>query len=168
MGRLRSRVREGFPKLAGFGPYILAVAYHNAMEAVLTALERVDGDLSEDQGRFRSALAALELEAPQGHIRLDENRRAVGPNYLHKVETRKVDFGVTTFRSVPNVEQTFGGYFKPGAPTPAATSPPCTQGIPSWAGAESAGAQKDQVKRVRFSGGARPPGRRPLRTSSVG
>ena len=29
-------------------------------------------------------------------------------------------------------------------------------------------ALSDQVKRVRFSGGARPPGRRPLRTSSVG
>ena len=27
----------------------------------------------------------LELEAPQGDIRLDENRRAVGPNYLLKV-----------------------------------------------------------------------------------
>ena len=126
---------KAFPKLAGFGPYIFAVAHHNAMEAVLTALERVDGDLSEDQGRFRSALAALELEAPQGHIRLDENRRAVGPNYLHKVvRNAKGRLGVTTFRSVPNVEQTFGGYFKPGAPTPAATSPPCTKGNPpSWA-----------------------------------
>ena len=123
------------PELAGFGPLIFAVAHHNAMEAVVTALEKVDADLSDDQQRFRSALASLELEAPQGNIRLDENRRAVGPNYLVKVvKTRKGRLGRTTFRSVPNVEQTFGGYFKPGGPTPSNDRPPCRKGNPPpWA-----------------------------------
>ena len=126
---------KAFPELAGFGPFIFAVAHHNAMEAVVTALEQVDGDLSDDQRRFRSALASLELEAPQGDIRLDENRRAVGPNYLVKVvKDAKGRLGVTTFRSVPNVEQTFGGYFKPGGPTPGKGPFACRKGNPPpWA-----------------------------------
>ena len=53
------------------------------MEAVLQALEAVDGDLSDGQRRFQAALAEVELDIPTlGHIRLDERRQAIGPNYL--------------------------------------------------------------------------------------
>ena len=51
------------------------------MEAVLLALEAVDGDLSE----LPAALAGTDLDAPNGHIRLDGNRQAVGTNYLQQV-----------------------------------------------------------------------------------
>jgi branched-chain amino acid transport system substrate-binding protein len=124
-----------FPKLAGVSWVVFSVAYHNAMEAVLTALEQVGGDLSGDQQRFRDALASLELQAPQGTVRLDQTRRAVGPNYLLKVAGgAKGQLSLAPFRSVPNVEPTFGGYFKPSAPIPSSTTPACVKRTPpQWA-----------------------------------
>jgi branched-chain amino acid transport system substrate-binding protein len=133
-----------FPELAGLGRNVFGLFYYNAMDAVLTALEQVDGDLSGGQRRFRDALASLELHEPQGTIRLDQNRRAVGPNYLLKVA--RYAAGQTgaipdprgnrwqTFRSVPDVEPTFGGYFKPSDPLPSTTTPACVKRTPPpWA-----------------------------------
>ena len=52
------------------------------MEAVLTALERVDGDLSEDQARSDPRWQPWNSKRRKATSGLDENRRAVGPNYL--------------------------------------------------------------------------------------
>ena len=57
---------KAFPELAGFGPFIFAVAHHNAMEAVLAALEKVDGDLSD--GQSASAL--------RSHLSSSKRRKA--------------------------------------------------------------------------------------------
>ena len=42
----------------------------------------VDGDLSDGHAKIRSCLSNLELNAPNGKITLDENRQAIGPNYV--------------------------------------------------------------------------------------
>ncbi len=55
------------------------------MEAVLQALEKVHGDLSNGERRFQAALAKVELDAPNGHIRLDGNRQAIGASYLNRI-----------------------------------------------------------------------------------
>ena len=136
---------RAFPMLAGIiSRNVFAVLYYGATDAVLTALEEVGGDLSGGQRRFRDALASLELQAPQGKIRLDENRRAVGPNYLVKLAgAAKGQPGAIpdprvkiweAFRSVPDVEPTFGGYFKPSDPLPSSTAPACVKRTPApWA-----------------------------------
>jgi ABC-type branched-subunit amino acid transport system substrate-binding protein len=66
-----------FPEYAALAPSVFPITHTNAMEAVLASLETVDGDLSDDQATFRAALARAELDAPNGHIRLDANP------YLH-------------------------------------------------------------------------------------
>jgi branched-chain amino acid transport system substrate-binding protein len=70
-----------------------------------------------------------------GRVQLDSNRQAVAPNYLSRVATDAK--GRPTFRTirvVPNVEQTFGGYFGPGDPPPSRTSPACVKRAPPpWA-----------------------------------
>jgi hypothetical protein len=69
-----------------------------------------------------------------GRIRLDGNRQAIQPNYLSKVVPTGSGVSLKTLRVVPNVEQTFGGYFARDGPPPSETSPPCVKRPPPpWA-----------------------------------
>jgi branched-chain amino acid transport system substrate-binding protein len=113
----------------------LATPFRDGVEAALQALERVDGDLSRGGRRFRDALARLRIDTPAGQIQLDANRHAIAPNYLSRVTTgAQGKPAITTVKVVPNVEQTFGGYFQPSDPPPSRTSPACRQGNPPpWA-----------------------------------
>jgi branched-chain amino acid transport system substrate-binding protein len=124
---------KAFPRIpaaAALGP--IAVPYRDGVEAALQALEHVDGATGAS---FMSALAHLELDSLTGRIHLDRNRQAVGPNYLSKVGTdANGKPAIKALRVVPNVEQTFGGYFKPSDPPPSRTSPACKHGNPPpWA-----------------------------------
>jgi branched-chain amino acid transport system substrate-binding protein len=134
------RLAEKFPKLfrlsgllapaAGFG-----LAYRNGMEAVLKALDQVNGDLSDGQRRFMAALAKTELDAPNGHVRLDRNRQAIAANYLNRLtRNAKGELEVHTFLTIPNVDQSFGGLFDAGSPPPGRTTPACKRDRPPpWA-----------------------------------
>ena len=123
--------QKTFPGIQGG----LDVPYYNAMEAVLEALEHVHGDLSHGERRLMAALHRLQLDAPDGRIRLDANRQAIGPNYLSRVERDgRGQLVIRTFRTVPNVDQTFNGYFSATTPAASRTQPPCKHGNPPpWA-----------------------------------
>jgi branched-chain amino acid transport system substrate-binding protein len=110
---------------------VFGMGYYTAMEAVLRALEAVEGDLSGGQTRLQSALSRLELDAPNGRIRLDANRQAIGPNYVQRFE-RDAQGNVIgrTFRVVEGVEQTFNGYFAANSPPSGPTEPQCVVGNP--------------------------------------
>lgn len=112
-----------------------AVNFYNATEALLEALTRVHGDLSQHESRLMAALRGLHLDSPKGPIRLDGDRQAVGPAFLSRVQRdARGKLTIQTFKVVRGVEQTFAGYF--GAHTPAAseTQPRCRRGNPpSWA-----------------------------------
>jgi len=71
---------ERFP-----APSLLGTGYYNATTAAMSCMNTVDGDLSNNQAAFRDCLSSLELEAPNGKITLDENRQAIGPNYVTEV-----------------------------------------------------------------------------------
>jgi YVTN family beta-propeller protein len=105
-----------FPDYAALAPTVFPIAHTNPMEAVLTGLEAVDGDLSDGQARFRAALARVALDAPNGHIRLDDNRQAIGPNYLQKVTKTGAGLTMKTHGTSKGVEQTFNGYFGASEP----------------------------------------------------
>lgn len=129
---------RAFPNLAPSASataHYFDLPFHNGMEAVLRALEEVDGDLSDGQRRFRAALAKVELEAPNGRIRLDADRQAVVPVYLHQVSGN--DQGALSYRplrTIEDVDATFGGLFAPGDPRPDRQQPRCQPGDPPpWA-----------------------------------
>ncbi len=76
--------KEAFPD--GFpSPSLFATGYYNATNAMLQCVDEVDGDLGEGQSAFRQCLSNLELDAPNGMITLDENRQAIGTNYITEV-----------------------------------------------------------------------------------
>ena len=106
-----------FPEYKALAPSSFPILHTNAMEAVLQALETVDGDLSDDQRVFQSVLARTELDAPNGHVRLDENRQAIATNYLRRVtKTPTGRLTTRTHMTLPDVEQSFNGYFGSSEP----------------------------------------------------
>lgn len=109
------------------------LSYYTAMEAVLTALERVDGNLSDGKQALMDALTELELETPVGRVRLDANHQWIGPTFLSKIEVVAGKPVVHTLRTFEGVEQTFGGYFGP-ASAYSRDEPSCHKADPpAWA-----------------------------------
>ena len=160
--RLLADCAKTFPKLPflGFAPF-----YYDTMEPALRGLEAVGGDLSDGGRRYRAALAGLEprpadgpraaRHAPPGdRAELPPSRRGRregAPNDPDSADPSTTPTAAGSGRVSrcqagprPHVER---GTLRPG---------PADQPL------------SDQVKRVRFSAGARPPGRRPFRTSKVG
>ena len=80
------------------------------------------------------ALARLKFDSPEGPRRLDSNHQAIGVIYLGKmVRGKNGKLTVRTIRVVPNVDQSFGGYFS-GTTAVSRTQPSCKRGhVPSWA-----------------------------------
>jgi branched-chain amino acid transport system substrate-binding protein len=135
--RIRREFRQWFPGVIPTNSVPaevpLALAYRNAMEAALEALARADGDLSQRQAIFRAALTHLALATPTGTIRLDRNRQAIASAYLTRISPGRKPL-LRTIAVVPNVEQTFNGYFSPTTQPPSAVAPPCKRRPPPpWA-----------------------------------
>lgn len=90
-------------------PSLLATGYYNATTAAFTCLNEVNGDMSDGHAAFRQCLSTLELDAPNGKITLDENRQAVGTNFVSEVI--QLDDGTLATQLVAmkeNVNQTLG------------------------------------------------------------
>jgi branched-chain amino acid transport system substrate-binding protein len=124
---------EAYPDLEGTASSVFAYGYYTAMEAVVQGLEQVDGDLSGDQAAFMDALANLELDAPLGTIKLDENHQAIMDNFLQQIvaDTNGDDVpDVKTIKTIPEVDQTFAGFFSPDTPSPDRTNPECKKATP--------------------------------------
>lgn len=95
-------LKKAYPESAP--PSLADVLYYVAMKATLTALEQANGDVSGDQQAFRTALAKLTLDTPQGPVRLDANRQVIANNYLFQVSEGQP----TLLSEVPAVTQTLG------------------------------------------------------------
>jgi branched-chain amino acid transport system substrate-binding protein len=124
---------QAYPDLEGTAASVFAYGYYTAMEAIAEGLEQVDGDLSDDHVKFREALSNLELDAPLGTIKLDENRAAIMDNFLQQIVADQTGDGipdVKTIKRIPEVDETFGGFFSPETPSPDRTHPECTAGNP--------------------------------------
>lgn len=102
---------DGWPEGDRYpSPSLYATLYYNATVATLTALDEVEGDLSNGQQAFREALAEVELNSPIGHIRLDENRQAIGSVYISEVVPTEDGSELTTrmVSRIDDVDAMFG------------------------------------------------------------
>jgi branched-chain amino acid transport system substrate-binding protein len=100
----KAAYKDGFPS-----PSLFAQGYYIETEAMLAALDKVKGDVSGDQAKFRDALAHLDLDTPTGKVTLDKNRQAIADNYL--TEVAKADDGHLynkVVKVIPAVNQTLG------------------------------------------------------------
>src|SRR6201986_1426885 len=75
--------QDSFPESKRFpSPSLLATNYYGSTMALILALRQVNGDLSNNQAKLKEALAKLEIDAPNGKIRLHGNRQAIGTNFV--------------------------------------------------------------------------------------
>lgn len=90
-------------------PSLFAHGYYVNTLAVLTALDQVQGDLSNNQAALQEALATMSLDTPTGTVTLDHNRNAVADIFLTEVAAAEDG---TLFNKVvsitPAVNQTLG------------------------------------------------------------
>lgn len=102
--------QDAFPPDKRFAsPSLLATNYYNATMALVEALDKVDGDLGDGHAKYREALATLELDAPNGKITLDDNRQAIGTNFVTEVvEDADGNLVSKVVKVVENVNQTLG------------------------------------------------------------
>ena len=100
---------EGYFKTRFTGPSLCATNYYDETLAMLIALDKVNGDLSDGQKKYRETLASLELDAPNGKMRLDENRQAIGTSFVSEVvKDANGDLVSKVVQVVPNVDQRLG------------------------------------------------------------
>jgi branched-chain amino acid transport system substrate-binding protein len=91
------------------GPSLCATNYYDETTAMLLALDKVNGDLSDGHKKFREALATLVLDAPNGPMKLDENRQAIGTSFVTEVvKDKNGDLVSKVVQVVPNVDQRLG------------------------------------------------------------
>ena len=90
-------------------PGLLATNYYDATMAMYEALNKVKGDLGANQDNLKKALAGLDIDAPNGDIKLDANRQAIGTNFVTEVvEDGQGGLVSKVVKVVPNVNQTLG------------------------------------------------------------
>ena len=90
-------------------PSLFATNYYGATIATLMALDKVGGNLDPDQANFHEALAAIEFDAPNGHIKLDENRQAIGSSFINEVREAPDGTMYNHFvAKVDNIDQRLG------------------------------------------------------------
>jgi branched-chain amino acid transport system substrate-binding protein len=90
-------------------PGLLAANYYGSTMALIAALNQVNGDLSDNQSKLKAALAGLTIDAPNGKISLDEDRQAIGTNFVTEVvEDSTGALMSKVVKVVPDVHQTLG------------------------------------------------------------
>jgi len=95
---------DGFPS-----PSLFAHGYYVETEAMLAALDKVGGDLSDGQKKFRDTLASLEIDTPTGKVKLDKNRNAVADIFLTEVaQGEDGHLFNKVVKVIPQVTQTLG------------------------------------------------------------
>src|ERR1043166_4832003 len=71
---------KGFPS-----PSLFAHGYYVETVALLTALDKVNGDLSDGHKKLNETLATLGVDTPTGKVKLDKNRNAIADIFLTEV-----------------------------------------------------------------------------------
>jgi branched-chain amino acid transport system substrate-binding protein len=91
--------------------------------------------------KLDAALSAQVIRGPYGTIKLDKNRQAIFDNWVVQITPPSGGSsvpGIHTIEEVPNVDQTFGGFFSPTTPPPSRTQPTCVKKTPPpWVGHET-------------------------------
>jgi len=102
--------QDSFPPNKRFpSPSLLATNYYGSTMALIQGLRQVNGDLSNNQAKLKEALAKIELDAPNGKIKLDSNRQAIGTNFVTEVvDDGKGALFSKVVKIIPNVNQTLG------------------------------------------------------------
>jgi branched-chain amino acid transport system substrate-binding protein len=133
-----SDVKAAYPDIAPLAASVFVYNYYTAMEGLIKGLEAVDGDISGGQKDLQDALSTVELDAAWSKVTLDDNRQAIADNYVKRIVPDKSGDkvpDVQTISRIPQVDQTFGGFFSETTPPLDRNNPTCEKkDPPGWVG----------------------------------
>ena len=129
-------VHAAFPQYRGQLAGPADIYAYVAVELALDAIAHVHGDLSHGERRLMAALPSLlpHVQTPVGVLHFDPNQHAVGSNFLVEDTSGSGKALPRTIRVIPNVDESFGGYFNAQSPPDSENQPICRKGhVPAWA-----------------------------------
>jgi branched-chain amino acid transport system substrate-binding protein len=127
-------MKKYYPKLPAADGFVYN--YYNAAWALVQGLQKSNGQLGAALQRSlpRTLKSGYEV-SDGGLVRLDARRQAIQDQYpLQVVRTPGGGVGTKVVGYVPNVDQSFGGLFKPSSPAPSRTQPACVKKKLPWQG----------------------------------
>jgi branched-chain amino acid transport system substrate-binding protein len=110
--------------------------YYNAAWALVQGLNKSGGQVGAALQRAlpRSLKSGYEV-SDGGQVKLDVRRQAIQDQYqLRLVRNADGTIGPQVVAYVPNVDQSFGGLFKPSSPPPGRAQPKCVKKKTPWQG----------------------------------
>ncbi len=137
------KVLSVYPAVETDAASVFTLGYWSAAQALVQALKAIPaGPPKFGVGSpLDAALSKVVLDGPYGKISLDQNRQAIFDNWVVQITPPSGGSsvpGIHTIEEVPNVDQTFGGFFSPSTPPPSRTQPACVKKTPPpWVGHET-------------------------------
>jgi branched-chain amino acid transport system substrate-binding protein len=132
--RYEAVMKKWYPKLPASDLFVYN--YYNAAWALVRGLQGSGGQVG---AKLQAALPRTNASgyevSDRGIVKLDSRRQAIGDQYqLQLVKNADGSVGPQVVAYVPNVDQTFGGLFKPSSPPPGRTQPACKKLKTPWQG----------------------------------
>jgi branched-chain amino acid transport system substrate-binding protein len=132
--RYEAALLSHYPKLPVADGFVYN--YYNAAWALVQGLQKSGGAVGAALQRALPRTLASGYEVSDaGKVKLDVRRQAIQDQYqLQLVKNKDGSVGPTVVAYVPNVDQAFGGLFKPSSPPPGRSQPACKKQKTPWQG----------------------------------
>ncbi|HUG64481.1 MAG TPA: ABC transporter substrate-binding protein [Gaiellaceae bacterium] len=126
-------VKRHYPDLPAADGFVYN--YYNAAWALVQGLTKSKGRVGAALQRAlpRTLKSGYEV-SDGGRVRLDSRRQAIQDQYPLQVVRRGNTITTAVVGYVPNVDQSFGGLFKPSSPAPGRAQPKCLKKKLPWQG----------------------------------
>jgi branched-chain amino acid transport system substrate-binding protein len=127
-------MKKHYPELPAADGFVYN--YYNAAWALVQGLTKSKGQVGAALQRAlpRTLKSGYEV-SDGGNVKLDSRRQAIQDQYpLQVVKNKDGSIGTAVVGYVPNVDQSFGGLFKPSSPAPGRTQPKCVKKKLPWQG----------------------------------
>ena len=127
-------VKKWYPKIPAADGFVYN--YYNAAWALVRGLKANGGQVGAalQSAMPKSNKSGYEV-SDGGVVKLDSRRQAIQDQYpLQVVKNADGSIGTKLVGFVPNVDQTFGGLFKPTSPAPGRSQPKCVRKKLPWQG----------------------------------
>lgn len=127
-------MKKHYPELPAADGFVYN--YYNAAWALVRGLQASNGQVGAALQRAlpKSNKSGYEV-SDGGVVKLDSRRQAIQDQYpLQVVKNADGSIGTAVVGYVPNVDQSFGGLFKPSSPAPGRAQPKCVKKKLPWQG----------------------------------
>jgi branched-chain amino acid transport system substrate-binding protein len=130
----RARVVKVYPKIPTDDGFVYN--YYNAAWALVQGLTKSGGALGAKlQAAMPRSIKPGFQVSNNGVLRLDSRRQGIQDQYeIRMIQKPDGSAAPDVVAFVPNVDQSFGGLFKPTSPPPGRTQPPCVKTTTPWQG----------------------------------